>query len=124
MKNIKDNFHNYTNKEYHYTNEYDTLIKNELKIDSWVFLSIYIVFEPHTKRKFIIKKYIFDKTRWTLNANLQNTSLNKNHQELDKIYSFEYENFKNKYNEDIYPYIFNEITYHKILDCFKFDIKS
>jgi hypothetical protein len=110
----------YTSGEYYHTNKYDDLIKSELKIDSWVFLSEYIVFDPHTKRKFIIKEYIFKKTKWTLGASIPDECTNKTFQELQEKYLIAYEKFKTKYNVDIYPYIFDNITDVEILYYLKY----
>jgi hypothetical protein len=108
------------NKEYYHNNEYDDLIKSELKLDNWVFLSEYIIFEPYTKRKFIIKKYIFEKTKWTLGTSIPDKCINKTFQELQEKYLIIYENFKTKYNVDIYPHIFSTITADEMSYNFKY----
>jgi hypothetical protein len=92
------------------THKYYDLIKSELKIDNWIFLSKYIIFEPNCKRKFIIKDYIIKNTRWII----------KNLKILQKEYAIKYEKFKTKYNIDIYPYVFNSITDDEILYYFKY----
>ena len=116
-------------KKYYHTNEYDDLIKSELKLDNWVFLSRYIIFEPRAKRKFIIKKYLFDTTRWThrgIEEQSYNNIAHKTLQGLQEFYAHKtlqglqektrgvYENFKTKYNVDIYPHIFSTITADEI----------
>lgn len=109
------NYWNYINRDsdrkYYHTNKYDSLIKNELNLNSWVFLSKYIIFEPVAKRKFLIKKHIYNKARWPFIEKIPSECVNK--------FLFEYEKFKNKYNVDIYPYISGTISNQEILDCFK-----
>ena len=120
---MENNYHNYTNKKYYHTNEYDNLIKNELNIDGYIFLSNYIVFQPCSKRKFIIKKLLFKNIKFHNSLEIPDNYTTKNFKELYKIYSTEYSKFKNKYNTDIYPYIFNNISNDIILECIKYCCK-
>ena len=114
------NYWNYINRDsdrkYYHTNKYDSLIKNELNLNSWVFLSKYIIFEPVAKRKFLIKKHIYNKARWPFIEKIPSECVNK--------FFFEYEKFKNKYNVDIYPYISGTISNQEILDFFKHKAKG